>query len=107
WPYTCMEAMAHAKVVVGFDAGGVGEMLADGAGILCPITDDLPRSLAAGLDRAASLSGSEREAMGRRARTRLESLCDNTRVASARVEWYRTIAKRRRSPLRRVLRRIH
>jgi hypothetical protein len=88
FPFTCVEAMARGKVVVGGSAGGVGEMIEDGkSGVLFAPGD--AGACAVALRRALAMSDAERAAMGREAARRIAELCGNERVVARRVELYR------------------
>jgi glycosyltransferase involved in cell wall biosynthesis len=87
FPFTCVEAMARGKVVVGGNAGGVGEMIEDGrSGILFAPGD--AGACAAALGGALAMSDAERAAMGREAARRIQEICGNERVVARRVELY-------------------
>lgn len=86
-PYTCVEAMAHGKVVVAAGAGGVSELIEDGvSGIL--FTPGDPAACAGALRRALSMSPEDARRMGAEAGRRIALLCGNDGVATARIEQY-------------------
>lgn len=88
FPYTCMEAMSHARPLIVSDQGGMAEMLGDsGAGVQFRSGDaaDLASTLGAMMDEpVASL-----RARGDHARRRITSMCDRATVARQRVGLYR------------------
>jgi glycosyltransferase involved in cell wall biosynthesis len=84
-----LEAMAHARPVVGCRVGGIPEMVADGVtGILVPPHD--PRNLAAAIDR---LLGDVplRERLGAAGRRRCEEQFSLQAHVDAVVDQYRTL----------------
>jgi glycosyltransferase involved in cell wall biosynthesis len=110
FPITCMEAMCAGRVVVAADAGGMGEMILDGAsGILFRSGD--ADACAAALLRAAAMDPGERRRLGNGAAARMLELCGNQAVIPARIAHYalaiEELARRgrpRSAPIRRVLR---
>lgn len=95
YPNTCMEAMAAGQVTIAARAGGMAEMIEDGvSGLLFEPGDaqDLARVLGA----AGAMSTDQRRAMGRAARERISTICDDRAVVAARLEHALAI-----SPLRR------
>lgn len=87
FPYTCLEAMAHGKAVVGSASGGMRDMLEGGAcGLLYhpPDEDALARALIALLQDPEL-----RDRLGRAARRRAESVYGEDAVLDATVAFYR------------------
>ncbi len=81
-----LEAMRHARPVVGCRAGGVPEVVEDGVtGIL--VAPGSPRDLAEAVGSLLSDPGAGR-AMGEAGRRRLEELFDRERMASESLEFY-------------------
>lgn len=88
FPYTCVEAMADARVVVASRAGGMAEMIRDGReGLLFEAGD--PGACAEALRRAAALTPEQARRMGRAAATRILALCGNDRIVEIRTAHYR------------------
>jgi glycogen(starch) synthase len=92
FPNACLEAMAAARAVVGSNAGGMADMLEDGAGILVP-----PKSPSALTDAIARLleapaTGVE---MGLRARQRVQDAYGSDQIGPRQEAAYaRAIAHR-------------
>lgn len=86
FPYTCLEAMARGKAIVGSRMGGMADMLDDGAGVLIDPGDAGALALA-----VADLLNdpARREELGRRARARFESRYALPVVAAATESFYR------------------
>lgn len=72
-PYVLMEAMAASVPVVATRAGGVEELVTGDCGLLVPAGD--PGVLADALRRICDVDPLERVELGRRGRTRVQSLC--------------------------------
>lgn len=70
FPIAMLEAMAAGLPVVGTEVDGIAEMLADGAGILCPAED--PEALADSI-RVLARREAERRSLGEAARSRVAS----------------------------------
>ncbi len=84
-----MEAMSHARPVIGGDAGGIPEMIVhEETGLLVP--PKTPSALAAALERLLS-DASLRERMGRAARRRCEEQFSLDAHVCAVVAEYRTV----------------
>ncbi len=74
FPYVCLEAMSAGAPVLGSDAGGMAEIIADGVnGLLFRSGDS--QALARGLERLLG-SPSLRQQLGARAPDRVRELCD-------------------------------
>lgn len=87
FPYTCVEAMADARVVVASRAGGMAEMIRDGReGLLFEPGD--PGACADALRRAAALTPEQAGQMGRAAASRILGLCGNDRIVELRTLHY-------------------
>ncbi len=91
FPNTTIEAMSYARPIIVSSRGGMFEMLGEsngGASFAAENDIDCERVMRSVL----MLSDLERRAMGLRARARILHLCDETRVADARIDFYmRTI----------------
>ncbi len=73
FPNTCLEAMAHKRVVIGTHGTSFEQLLVDGeSGYLCDIGD--PESLLAAVEKALALTDEERCRMGERAAARINEL---------------------------------
>jgi glycosyltransferase involved in cell wall biosynthesis len=70
FPIAMLEAMAAGLPVVGTEVDGIAEMLADGAGVLCPGDD--PAALAESIRMLANQE-EERRRLGAAARSRVAS----------------------------------
>lgn len=87
FPYTCLEAMARGKAIVGSRMGGMADMLDEGAaGVLIDPTDAgaLAQAVADLLN-----DPQRRDLLGRRARARFESRYSLPVVAAATESFYR------------------
>ena len=89
-PFTCIEAMAAARVVIASDIGGASELIEDGVSGLI-FRSGSAASLAEVLARALAMSASERRGMGQSARARVEELCGTDSALSARREHARQV----------------
>ena len=85
-PVSLIEAMACGIPVVATDAGGVPELLVDGAGILVPPAND--GELAAALELLAR-DPEKRAALAERGRARVEEAFAVERIAAALLERFR------------------
>lgn len=96
FPFTCVEAMAHARPVVVSDEGGMSEMI-DGtdAGVVHRAGDDrdLARALLGMIDEPAA----RRAERGRIGRERIVSMCDPQTIARARIALYESAIRSPRS----------
>lgn len=84
WPNTCIEAMAHGKVVVASTHGGQAEMIGEDGGCGFLFQHGSEKALGEALQAALSLSPEKRHAMGHAARKRIASLCSPDIVVPAR-----------------------
>ncbi|MEM7392007.1 MAG: glycosyltransferase family 4 protein [Verrucomicrobiota bacterium] len=90
-PNTVMEAMALETMVLGTTESSIDEIITDGEeGIL--VRRGAINDLIDGLCRALDLSPEERTAMGRRARQKVEEMCDPDRVMATLVERLEQVA---------------
>lgn len=91
YPNTCMEAMAAGQVTIAARAGGMAEMIEDGAsGIL--FTPNDASDLARAIERAADMTSEQRAIMSRAARQRIATICDDSAVATQRLEHAASLA---------------
>jgi glycosyltransferase involved in cell wall biosynthesis len=73
FPNTCLEAMAHRRVIVGTRGTSFEQLLDDGeSGILCEVDD--PASLRDAVERAVALPDDRRREMGEKAWERVREL---------------------------------
>jgi glycosyltransferase involved in cell wall biosynthesis len=90
FPNTCLEAMAHRRVIVGTRGTSFEQLLVDGeSGFLCE-TDD-PASLREAMERVIALPDEQRRAMGEKAWERVQELRPE-RVATQLVSFYQKVA---------------
>lgn len=88
-PNTCLEAMAHERVVVGTRGASFEQLIIDGeSGFLCEI--DNPSSLQAALEKAIQLADEQRKEMGMKAKQRIAQLTPE-RVGQQLVDFYRRV----------------
>lgn len=93
FPNTCLEAMAHRRVIVGTRGTSFEQLLSDGeSGILCEVDD--PASLGEAVEKALRLSGAERERMGEKAAERLLALRPEIAVERL-LSFYRDVIGRK------------
>lgn len=86
FPNTCLEAMAHRRVIVGTRGTSFEQLLSDGeSGILCEVDD--PVSLREAVEKAISLPDDRRRAMGEKAWERVRELRPE-RAAAQLVSFY-------------------
>lgn len=92
FPNTCLEAMAHRRVIVGTWGTSFEQLLVDGeSGYLCE--PDNPSSLFETIGKALSLTDAGRKAMGDRAWERVHELRPEKAVARL-VAFYRKVMER-------------
>jgi hypothetical protein len=89
FPNTCMEAMSAGRPVIAAAAGGAAEMLEGGGGLLFAPED--AGELAGQLLELVSMGPEARAQMGREARARILSMCDDDVVLAARLEHVRGV----------------
>lgn len=96
-PYTCLEAMALARPVVGTNGGGMAHMIEDGVtGLLCPPGD--ADALARALATLFNTPDDRLAAMGAAGRERVAAHFSADAAAAATEAAYRRIIARRREP---------
>lgn len=84
--YTCAEAMAAGKPVVGSKNGGMAELLAGGAGIT---VDPLkPKKIAAAIESLIN-DKEGRKLIGAKARKKILEYCDNEKIGSQMEDVYK------------------
>ncbi len=89
FPNTCLEAMAHRRVIVGTRGTSFEQLLADGeSGILCEADD--PASLRDAMEKAVALPEERRRAMGDKAWERIRELRPE-RAAAQLVSFYEKV----------------
>lgn len=91
WPNTCIEAMAHGKVVVASRNGGQAEMIGDDgqAGIL--FDHEEAGSLEKALWQALCLSEEDRTRIGTEARARIAEICQPDVVIPQRLTHFASL----------------
>ncbi len=96
FPNTCIESMMFGKVTVVSKHGGQAEMV--GSDERCGFCFDwsVPGEFETRLQGALALSETERAAIGRRARARIEELCHPDRVIPARIAHFESVLAARR-----------
>lgn len=94
WPNTCIEAMAHGKVVVASTNGGQAEMIGedDACGFLFRHGEE--NALESALERALALSPERRREMGGIAQKRIATLCSPEVVVPAREAHFSALKTR-------------
>jgi glycosyltransferase involved in cell wall biosynthesis len=97
WPNTCIEAMAHGKVVVASQNGGQAEMV--GIDERCGFVFDHnePDGMANALKKALALSPAQRDAMGKVAMARIAQFCEPTKVVQERLNHFRSLTAHKRN----------
>ncbi len=90
-PLCLLEAMSFGIPVVATDVGGVGELIADGAGILVP--PQAPRVLASAL-RSLAAQPERANEIGRVGKSRIHAQYSIDQMVDRYVELYRKVAKR-------------
>jgi len=94
FPNTCLEAMAHRRVVIGTRGTSFEQLIADGvSGLLCDIGD--PESLLAAVEKALGLTDEERAKMGEMAAARIRELRPE-RVVQQLLDYYTEVIKKAR-----------
>ncbi len=94
FPYTCLEAMACGRPVVGSAAGGIPEMITDGSdGLLVP--PGRPAALAAAVVRLLA-DDRLRHRLGARARETVCARFGRRAVSAATAAFYRTLVRGKR-----------
>jgi len=92
FPNTCLEAMAHRRVVIGTHGTSFEQLLVDGvSGFLCTIGD--PESLLATVEKALGLTDEERVRMGEMAAARIHDLRPE-RVVRQLLDFYSEVIKK-------------
>lgn len=91
-PNTCLEAMAHKRVVIGTRGASADQLLDDGkSGFLCEI--DKPESLLEAVEKALALNDGQREAMGQKAWQRIHAMRPEKTVLKL-VNYYSEVISR-------------
>lgn len=85
YPNTCMEAMAAGQITIAARAGGMAEMIEDGASGLLFTPDDA-QDLARAIERAFEMDGEQRTIMSRAARQRISMICHDATVTGLRLD---------------------
>jgi len=95
FPFTCVEAMSHARPVIASDEGGMKEMIGStSAGVVHRAGDE--RSLAEALLAMTAESPAALAARGAVGRTRIEEMCGAASIARRRIAHYEEAARSRR-----------
>ena len=97
YPNTCMEAMRCGKPVLASNQGGMAEMIEDGRSGLLATSNygdrvGLMNALRETLLQAIEMPAAERIALGKFARKRIETICDNKNVLAQHDEWRNSLA---------------
>lgn len=95
WPNTCIEAMAHGKVVVGSENGGQAEMIGPDGSCGFVYSPSARDGLEAAILKALALTPGERGKMGEAARERIAGLCSPESVLPARLEHFEGVSRSR------------
>jgi len=90
-PLCLLEAMSFGIPVVATDVGGVGELIADGAGLLVP--PQAPQALASAL-RSLAVQPERAQELGRNGKSRIRESYSIDHMVDRYVELYREVAKR-------------
>lgn len=85
YPNTCMEAMAAGQITIAARAGGMAELIEDGASGLLFTPDDA-HDLARAIERAVEMDSEQRTIMSRAARQRISMICDDATVTGLRLD---------------------
>jgi glycosyltransferase involved in cell wall biosynthesis len=92
FPNTCLEAMAHERVVIGTNGTSFEQLISDGEnGFLCEKDD--PRDLLRVVETVLALGEPERTAIGARARERLHALRPEESMPRLIEYYHRVIAQ--------------
>lgn len=91
WPNTCIEAMAHGKVVVGSRNGGQAEMIGDDARCGFVFSHDEADGLERAMRAALDLNPDERKKMGEAARRRIAAMCSPEKVLQERLQHFTSL----------------
>jgi len=90
FPNTCLEAMAHGKIVIGTRGASFEQLINDGQnGFLCEIEDS--NSLLNAIENALTLTPDERQKMGKVAKERVNYLMQKMAVSKL-LGMYREVA---------------
>ena len=90
-PLCLLEAMSFGIPVVATDVGGVGELIAGGAGLLVP--PQAPQALASAL-RSLAVQPERAQELGRNGKSRIRESYSIDHMVDRYVELYREVAKR-------------
>jgi glycogen(starch) synthase len=90
-PYSCLEAMAAGRAIVASDAGGLPELIEDGANGLLAKSQDAP-AFVRQIERLLE-DASLREQLGRAARRTVEERYTDVRIAQQSLDHYRHALK--------------
>lgn len=85
YPNTCMEAMSAGQITIAARAGGMAEMVEDGASGLLFTPNDT-KDLARAIEHASTMTGEQRTIMSRAARQRIAMICDDATVVAQRLD---------------------
>lgn len=97
YPNTCMEAMAAGQITIAARAGGMAEMIEDGASGLLFTPDDAS-DLARAIEHAANMASEQRAIMSRAARQRIATICDDSAIVTKRLEHAASFTPTRPTP---------
>lgn len=101
FPNTCLEAMAHRRVVVGTQGASFEQLIEDGVnGFLCEKGN--PESLLITIEKALSLSDITRNKIGKKASARIERLRPEIAATKLEAFYEEVIASRQRSTIRQI-----
>lgn len=93
FPNTCLEAMAHQRVIIGSRKTSFEQLLVEGeSGLFCEPGDS--RSLLQAMERALAMTEEERREMGEKAWRRLENF-SSEKVVRPLLDYYQTIISKR------------
>jgi glycosyltransferase involved in cell wall biosynthesis len=95
FPNTCIEAMAHGKLVIAAGAGGMAEMIEhERSGLL--FEPGNPASCAAALTRAAAMTALQSIQLGEAAARRIRAVCGNTTILEQRLAHMHAVLEQKR-----------